>query len=170
MHSKRDTALQTVFADAYQQYASELRRRARFMISDAEASEDIVQDVFMRAWKYMVGGGKVDSARAFLHRVLNNAVVDMYRKHRTSSLDAYVEKGYEPSTDDSERLMDQLDGEKALLLIKQLPAKYQKVLHMKYENGLSCQEISHCTGQSRNTVSVQAHRALERLRILYMMA
>lgn len=170
MAYKPHADIETVFSEVYQQYASELRRRAGFMISDSEAGEDIVQDVFMRVWKYMVRGGTMESARAFLHRVLNNAIVDVYRKHKTSSLDAILEKGYEPSVDDSEQMVARLDGERAFSLLKKLPAKYQAVLRMKYQKGFSCQEIAQVTHQSRNAVSVQAHRALERLRLLYVMA
>ena len=49
----------------------------------------------------------------------------------------------------------------------QLPIKYQKVMRMKYVQDLSIKEIALLTGQSKNTVTVQAHRGLEKLKLLY---
>ncbi len=38
---------------------------------------------------------------------------------------------------------------------------------MKYMQDLSLKEISILTGQSKNTIAVQLHRGLEKLKILY---
>jgi DNA-directed RNA polymerase specialized sigma24 family protein len=38
---------------------------------------------------------------------------------------------------------------------------------MKYGRGMSYQEISETTGQSKNTTAVQVHRGLEKLKVLY---
>ncbi|MBP6869059.1 MAG: sigma-70 region 4 domain-containing protein [Candidatus Pacebacteria bacterium] len=69
--------------------------------------------------------------------------------------------------EETDSLLDALDGKTAYLLINKLPERYQKVLHMRYALGLSLHEISEITGQSKNAVAVQVHRALERLRVLY---
>lgn len=72
----------------------------------------------------------------------------------------------EPSIDHSDNLVNVLDGKAVILLIKNLPITYQKVMQMRYIQDLSLKEISLITGQSRNTVAVQAHRGLEKLKIL----
>lgn len=94
--------------------------------------------------------------------------MDEYRKHKTVSLDALLEKGFEPSADHpADRLTNTLDGKTAFFLIEQLPTKYQKILRMRYTQDLSLKEISTITGQSKNTIAVQAHRGLEKLKLLY---
>jgi DNA-directed RNA polymerase specialized sigma24 family protein len=47
-----------------------------------------------------------------------------------------------------------------------LSAKNQKILRMRFEKGLSLKEISLINKQSINTVTVQIHRALKKLRLL----
>jgi len=131
-------------------------------------SEDLVQDTFIKTWGYLVKGGKVVVMKAFLYHILNNLIVDEYRKHKTVSLDVLLEKGFEPKTLHSgspRRLFNILDGKAALLLIQRLPKKYQTVLRMRYVQDLSLKEISLITGQSKNTVAVQIHRGLERLKV-----
>ena len=105
--------------------------------------------------------------KAFLYHVLNNLIVDEYRKRKTTSLDDLIDKGFEPSENVSERLFDHLDGSAALLLIKRLPKKHQEVMHMRYVQFLSLKEMSLIIGQPRATVAVQAHRGLEKLKELY---
>lgn len=167
MQTISDAKNEALFTATYCEHLQELIRHARSMVASRELSEDLVQDVFVKMWIYLVRGGKIEKTRAFLHHVLKNAIVDMYRKHKTMSLDVLLEQGHEPSTDDSERLLNILDGQNAFALIDQLPKKYQKVLRMKYADNLSYEEISGTIGQSKNTTAVQVHRGLEKLKLLY---
>lgn len=166
MQTIPDVKGQKLFTEAYNEYLQELIRRARFMIDNHELSEDLVQDVFVKMWLYLARGGEIKKTRAFLHHVLGNVIVDMCRKHKTLSLDALVEQGYEPGADDHERLVDVMDGKHAFSRMRRLPKLYQRVLRMKYALGLSYEDISRTTGQSRNTSAVQVHRGLEKLKLL----
>jgi DNA-directed RNA polymerase specialized sigma24 family protein len=60
-----------------------------------------------------------------------------------------------------------LDGKAAILLISRLPEKYQKVMNMRFVRILSLKEISLITGQTKNAITVQVHRGLEKLKVLY---
>ncbi len=168
MTSKQEVQLQADLTTAYRDHEKGLNSRAFFKISDRTISEDLVQDTFIKTWSYLVKGGKIDTMKAFLYHILNNLIVDEYRKHKTSSLDFLLEKGFEPSDDYSgHKLFNFLDGKAALLLIQQLPSTYHNVMHMKYVKDLSLQEISLITGQSKNAIAVQTYRGLEKLKLLY---
>lgn len=142
---------------------------AFFKTHNHAISKDLVQDTFTKTWKYLVKGGKIDMMKAFLYHVLNNLIVDQYRKHKTTSLDILLEKGFEPieDNDSAERYLNVLDGKAVLLLIKNLPKKYQKVISMRYIHDLSLKEISLKTGQTKNVIAVQTHRGLTKLKSLY---
>jgi RNA polymerase sigma-70 factor (ECF subfamily) len=158
---------QAVLTAAHHEFGKGLNAHAFFKIHSHEMGEDMVQDTFMKTWKYLVKGGKIEMMKAFLYHILNNLIVDEYRKRKTSSLDVLIEKGYEPGTDYSERLVNSLDGKAALLLIQHLPERYQKVMRMRYVQDLTLKEMSLITGQSRNTIAVQLHRGLAKLKQLY---
>ncbi len=160
---RRDVALTA----AHREYEKGLNAHAFFKMQDREAGEDLVQETFMKTWKYLVKGGKIEIMKAFLYHVLNHLIVDEYRKHKTMSLDALLEKGYEPGKDYSECLFNMLDGKAAMVLISRLPERYQKVMRMRYVQDLSLAEMSLITGQSKNTIAVQLHRGLEKLKLLY---
>lgn len=167
MSRKLAKDLQAILTVAHNDYEGGLKRYAYYKLSNRTSSQDLVQDTFMKTWSYLLRGGKVDTMKAFLYHVLNNLIVDEYRKKKVASLDVLLEKGYEPGADPSERLINVLDGKKALQLIQSLPAKYQKVMRMRYVQDLSLKEMSLVTGQSKNTMAVQVHRALRKLKLLY---
>jgi len=169
MTSTQETKRNTQLTLAHYDFEKGLNTYASFKMGDHERGEDLVQETFMKTWRYLVKGGKIEMMKAFLFHILNHLIVDEYRKHKTTSLDALAEEGFEPRTTDnsSERLLNVLDGKAALLLIARLPFAYQKVLRMRYTQDLSLKEISLITGQTKNTVAVQVHRGLAKLKLLY---
>ena len=167
MNKKQEVKIKDILTSAHYDYEKGLNARAFFKISDRATSQDLVQNTFIKTWSYLLKGGKIDIMKAFLYHVLDNLIVDQYRKHKTSSLDLLMEKGFEPVAEDEERLLNLLDGKKALLLIARIPKKYQKVMRMRYVQDLTLKEMSQITGQSKNTISVQAHRGLELIKSLY---
>lgn len=164
---KKEKQQRTILTLAHQDYEKGLNARAFFKISNHATADDLVQETFMKTWLYLVKGGKIHIMKAFLYHALNDLIVDEYRKRKTISLDLLSEKGFEPSYDDLDHLLDILDGKKAILLIKLLPERYEKVMRMRYVQDLSLKEMSLITGQSKNALAVQAHRGLEKLKQLY---
>lgn len=148
-----------------------LNSYAFFKVHDKFVGEDLVQDTFTKTWSYLVKGGKIVMMRAFLYNILNNLIVDEYRKrkHKTDSLDTLIENGFEPQDKDegSERLVNFLDGKKAVSFITELPEKYKKIIHMRFIKHMSLKEIAVITGQKKNAVAVKIHRGLEKLKMLY---
>lgn len=154
---------------AHDDFKGALLRRAQFKTSDSEVSEDLVQTTFLKTLLYLQKGGKIELMRSFLNHVLGDLIIDeyRYRKNKVISLDTLMESGYEPSHNDVERNMDIFDGEGIIELIPQLSEKYEVVIRLRYLQGLSLKEMALITNQTQNTVAVQVHRGLAKLRKLY---
>ena len=167
MTRKEKTRQQAGFTVAYHDYEAGLNRYSFFKVNDRGTSEDLVQATFMKTWRYIVIGGDVVIMKAFLYHILNNVIVDEYRRHKASSLDVLLEKGFEPRVDYSPQIINKLDGKGALSMIDSLPQKYQKVLRRRYIQALTLEEMSDITGQSKNPIAVQVHRGLELIKSLY---
>jgi len=167
MTPKQEIQQKAVLSVAHEDYGKKLNSYAFFRVNNLAISEDLVQDTFKKTWAYLVKEGKIDIMKSFLYHVLKDLIVDEYRKRKTSSLDALTEKGFEPSEDNSKRLVNILDGKRAIILISRLPEKYQKVMRMRYVQDLSLKEMSLITGQSKETLAVQVHRGLAKLKLLY---
>lgn len=159
---KECTALLT---DAHNTYQKGLNLYAFFKVHDRITSEELVQNTFMKAWIYLCRGGKINTMKAFLYHIINNLIIDEYRKNKNMSLETLLEKGFEPSVDEIDTLYDTIDGKRAMSLIPKLPHKYKDVMLMRYTQSLTLKEISSITKQSRNTIAVQLHRGLEKLKL-----
>ncbi len=169
MTPKQEVARRGELTLAHKDHNKALNAYAFYKVSDRSLGQDLVQDTFVKTWSYLVKNGKIDGMRAFLYHVLNNLIVDEYRKkkYKATSLEVLVEKGFSPGVDNSNSLINIMDGEKAIALIKHLPEVYQKVMRMRYVQDLSLKEISILTGQSENTISVRVHRGVRKLKLLY---
>lgn len=162
------------FLRSYDEYADMLFRHCYFKVSDRELALDIVQDTFMKVWDAVQKGQKIKNWRAFLFRTLNNRIIDQYRKKKSTSLDALLEKEgvTEGSFDDLQsggledevRRNEQQEGARELYnaLVK-LPKQYADAVIMRYIDGLPPREIAEITGESESVVSTRVHRGLQKL-------
>jgi len=165
--------------EAHKEFNKGLNSHALFKTNDSQVGQDLVQDTFLKAWKYMVKGGEIIAMKSFLYHILNRLIIDDYRKKQTTSLDSMVENGFEPGADSSvdthttssvedfRRTINILDGKIAALLVLRLSPKYQKIITMRYMLDLSLKEISVITGATKNVIAVQINRGIEKLRVLY---
>lgn len=154
---------------AHGDFKSGLLRKALYKTNNSEVSQDLVQTTFLKTLLYLRKGGKIDVMRSFLNHILSDLIIDEYRQRKTKSisLDVLLESGFEPGSSNFESKINILDGKKIILLLPQLPKKYESVIRLRYIKGLSLKEMSLITGQSENTVAVQVHRGIAKLRTLY---
>lgn len=159
------------FLKAFEEYNDALFRHASLRISDREKAIDAVHDTYTKVWMYVKNGQSIDNYRPFLYKVLNNLIIDTYRKQRESSLDALLEiEGVsEGSFDDlsennTEALAATIDGKQAFGLLATLPDVYKEVLILRFVDELGPREISQLIEETENVVSVRIHRGLKLLR------
>ena len=159
------------FLKAFEEYSDALFRHATIRISDRERAIDLVHDTFTKVWTYIRGGHSVENYRPFLYKVLNNLIIDEYRKQKEVSLDALFERdgvdegSFEELRESTvEALAATIDGKQALDLITQLPDVYREVLIMRFVDGLGPREIGSLIEETENVVSVRIHRGLKLLR------
>ncbi len=159
------------FLKAFEEYGDALFRHAYIRISDRERAIDLVHDTYTKVWSYLRAGHEVENFRPFLYKVLNNLVIDEYRRRREASLDAILategvsEGTFDDLVEDSvESLAATLDGRRAFELLETLPREYREVITLRFVDGLGPKEISELIEETENVVSVRLHRALKLLR------
>jgi len=163
-NSNKKAEIGTLFHQAYEEHSDALFRFSFSKLSDREKALDVVQDVYVRYWEYMAANGQVDNIKAFLYKIARNAIIDIYRKRKESSLDALAEEGIEfPDPVDHEHAIRQADAKIAVGLVRRLGEDDQEIILMRYTEGLSVKEIAEILDERENTVSVRIHRALKQL-------
>lgn len=159
------------FLKAFDEYADALFRHAMYRLSDRERAIEIVHDTFTKVWGYVRDEHEIETYRPFLYKVLNNLIIDEYRRRKEHSLDALLA---EEGTDEGsfpelhsggiEELAFSLDAKKAAELIHNLPVVYREVITFRFVDGLGPKEISELIEESENVVSVRLHRGLKILK------
>ena len=159
------------FLKAFDEHNNALFRHAYLRVSNREKAIDLVHDTYTKVWSYMREGYEIESFRPFLYKVLNNLIIDEYRRKKEASLDALFEKEGvdEGSFDDLkessvEMLAATIDGRKAFELLEELPDQYREVIIYRFVDQLGPREISELIEESENVISVRIHRGLKLLR------
>lgn len=159
------------FLKAFDEYGDALFRHAKLRLSDRERAIDLVHDSFTKVWIYIRSGHDVDNFRPFLYKVLNNLIIDEYRRRKEMSLDALMEgEGVdegsfeELSESTAEALAATIDGKQAFTVLEELPDMYREVIILRFVDGLGPREISELIEETENVVSVRIHRGLAMLR------
>ena len=163
-------ATQEAYLEAYEQNADAIFRFVYFRTRDREDARDIVQETFLRTWRYLTEGKQIDELRAFLFRTARNLLYDMTRQkttRNTGSLDAYLSEGGDIAENVEGPNYDPLDLERAMKLLGELePPLYREAVHLRYIEELGVGEIATILGVSENVVSVRINRGINKLKKL----
>ena len=153
-----------VFTKMYEEHSDALFRYCYFRVSDREKALDLLQDIFTKTWNYMSDGNKIDNHKAFLYTTARHLIIDEYRKKKSSSLDALIDQGIEPSIEDTHAIETAIDASFAIEEIKKLPTMYNEILFMRYVSDMSIRDIAASCTLNENVVSVRIHRGMGMLR------
>jgi RNA polymerase sigma factor (sigma-70 family) len=70
------------FVKLYDELADKLFRHCYFRVFNRERAKDLMQETFMRVWKYCNEGHEVKNLKSFLYKVANNLIIDESRKKK----------------------------------------------------------------------------------------
>src|SRR3989338_11402702 len=105
-----DTDKEQQCLEADTQRSDAIFRYCYYRVFDREKAKDYVQETYLRPWKYLAEGRKVDNIRAFLYRTATNLIIDESRKKKATSLDQIIEKGFVPHTDSTQKTQNPTPG------------------------------------------------------------
>jgi RNA polymerase sigma-70 factor, ECF subfamily len=150
---------------------------ARWLTGNPADAQDVVQDAYLRAFRYFDAfrGGNM---RVWLLAIVRNSFSDWVRENRSARLvfspDAPVaeEKGEEtvwgsPPRDPEALLMAQVDAAALDRMMRRLPADYREVLVLRELEDLSYREIAEIAGVPIGTVMSRLSRARSALREMW---
>ena len=125
-----------------------------------EDAEDVVQESFVRAWDALEDfRGDGSELRAWLYRIATNTALSLLRRRR---------RGLFTSLDDVSRELAGRVADRMLVRFQQevlaLPLRQRLVFNLRYYDGLSYGEIAPILGLREETLRVNYHRAVEKLK------
>ncbi|HEC23143.1 MAG TPA: RNA polymerase sigma factor [Chloroflexi bacterium] len=153
--------------DLYDRYRHQIYRTALAITHDPNAADDILQECFLRVYRY---ANRIDPAlplAPWLYRVTVNLSYTWTKRNRRNavSLDGVIDyltsapsAAPEPSAEQAELL------QKIQEAIDALPFEQRAVIVLHYLNGLSVKEIAEVLECPVGTVKSRLHHARRKLR------
>ena len=154
------------FGELYDIYVNKIYRFVYFKISSKEETEDIVSNVFLKVWSYLIehSDKEIESFSGLIYRISRNAIIDFYReraRHQEYSLDNTLNLPYEDPKYKEIEIGQEI--EQLMQVIKKMKQEYQEVLLLKYVDELSTGEIANILDKTKTSVRVTLHRAKKKL-------
>lgn len=165
VHALRGQSAEQAAQSLYRTYGGELYGFAVSRLWDEGLAEELVQDVFTRAWR---SADRFDehkaSVRTWLYAIVRNAATDMERRRgRRPSL---------PALDLEQDLGDLSEPIEAALLrhqiqmaVARLTSEHRQVIMLVHFRGLRLAQIAELTGLPLGTVKSRPHYASQSLRL-----
>ena len=146
-------------------YHKRLCAYAQTLTDDRGQAEDIVQNVFLKTWRFRKKLDTYYSVQSFLYKCVYNEFLSAYRKDRAVTLleQKYMESLYHIVEDTDEAAITKMI-ELVKKEVQKLPPKCKQVFSLSKEDGLTNVEIAECLNISTKTVEAQITKAFKTLR------
>jgi RNA polymerase sigma-70 factor (ECF subfamily) len=149
----------------YNTYGGELYGFTLNALGDRGAAEEIVQEVFLRAWRHC---GRYDPGRAavrtWLYQIARNAIIDSRR--RASARPGLLQHEQSAEAESGETLEQAMLGWQVAAALERLTPEHRQMIRMAQFRGLTMREIAAHTGLPLGTVKSRTWYALRSLRLV----
>ncbi len=160
---------QQVFAQMYERFSPPLYAFIVSRVKDAEVAENLLQDVFVKAWR---NSSQYDAAKGrlfiWMYKICSNCCIDylrskqhrihsqsVYGGDRPESLRHYVAAGLMPDRIGLRNMLNKLNGDE------------KEVLDLVYFKGFTQAEVAELKQMPLGTVKTRCSRAIKKLRVLF---
>ncbi len=153
------------FGQLYDAYMERIYRFVYFRVEDQQTAEDITSQVFLKAWSNL---DRFSFNRtpylAWLYTIAHNAVIDHYRTRKVTTALDDVQLSQQ---DHAEAVENDIDLSSEMKSIKEalemLTDDQQKVLTLKFIEGMSNHEIARHLGKREGAIRALQMRGLQAL-------
>ena len=160
----REQAFETLVREFQEQLYWQIRR----MVLDHDDTDDILQNVFLKAWQGLDSFRGDARLSTWLYRIASNETINFLQRKKNITVSL---SGTEDSEQDNIRIHLEsdpyFDGDETELQLQQavqsLPHKQRQVFNMKYFQEMKYEEISAVLGTSIGALKASYHHAVQKI-------
>lgn len=152
------------FEQLVNQYSEQLYWQVRRIVLIHEDADDVLQNVFLKAWSKLDTFNQESKISTWLYRIALNESLDFMRKKKTQVV----------SSDDAETMVgstlmadDYFNGTEAEAMLQeavaQLPDVQRAVFNMRYFDDMKYSEISEILQTSEGSLKASYHIAVKKI-------
>jgi len=160
-----------LYGEIMERYQGKLFAYLYRLIGSKEEAEDLLQDVFIKAYRNLMSFDAERKFSSWIYRIAHNEAVNRIKR---KSLKRFISWESITSTKDKINTATTEEGpdkdwlrkemkQEVADAIEKLPGKYKQVLLLRYYDDKSYEEISEILGRPVNTVGTLIKRAKEKL-------
>lgn len=156
--------LKQEFSEIVKQYSESLYWKIRHIVLNHEDANDVLQSVFIKAWKSLDDFQNKSKISTWLYRIAINESLDFIRKQKSSVfLESDVDDGL------ANKLMadDYFDGDRTIALLQQaiatLPEVQRIVFNLRYYDEMKYSEMSKLLNTTEGALKASYHIAVKKI-------
>ena len=147
----------------WEEFHTPLQQFIRRRISDEEAAEDVLQDVFLKIHQHMDALKDVRKLESWIYQITRNAIIDAYRRRQhETTLEAAEALDLPEELPDDDLVSELLPCVRAM--VRNLPELDRQALVLTEYQGLTQKELAQRLGLSFSGAKSRVQRAREKLR------
>ena len=152
-------------------HADALLRTAERMTRNSSDAEDLVQETYLKAYRFFTRFERGTNIRAWLFKIMTNLFINSYRdkakRPEETSFDEMEDFSLyskmaadtqKDGTNPEKELFDKLYGDEVQRALDRLPEEFKMVVMLNFVEGFSYQEIAEILGIELGTVKSRLHR------------
>lgn len=157
---------QKIFENEFLPHINSLYNFGYYLTNDEDEAKDLLQETYLRAYKYINYYQQGTNAKAWLLRILKNTFINDYRKKSKKPVHLSFEDFY--TGDESEdtgfidlrqEVFDSLIGDEVSRALNSLPVDYRLIILLCDIEGFKYEEIAKIIDVPIGTVRSRLHRA-----------
>ncbi len=163
-----------IFNEEFLPHIDALYNFAYHLTYNQEDSNDLVQETYLKAYRFIDSYVSGTNAKAWLFKILKNAFINEYRKRskQPSRVDYEEVVGYHDSNDSStvefldlrQEIYQGMIGDEVTYALNSLPVDFRLVVLLCDIEGFTYEEIAKITDIPIGTVRSRLHRARNMLK------
>ncbi|MEM5787310.1 MAG: RNA polymerase sigma factor [Syntrophobacteraceae bacterium] len=163
----------TAFEELILLYQSEIFRLVYFRTRSRMDAEDLTQDIFLAAFRYLPQLKESDRFRPWLYRIAVNRVRDFHRKKKFLSFFGISEEKIEADPTDvaphsNPGALDKVIRDEFWSHVRQLSKRFspmeKEVFFLRFADHLNLREISQVLKKSESAVKTHLYRAIKKFK------
>ncbi len=144
---------------------NKLFRLARYLLGQHEEAEDVVQEVYLKAWDMRHRLGHYDSVEGLMVTMTRNRCLDILRRRKNRTLPLKPEIFHRARKADEQQHHETRDlVNRMRKLMEKLPEQQKTIMLLRDVEGYAFEEISRMTGFDGNYIRVNLSRARKKMK------
>ena len=132
--------------------------------SNHHDAEDLVQEVFLSAYRAIRSFRGESTFHTWLRRIMVNSFLSHKRRKELSALSDVTEGAGFPAAGADRTAFNNVVVQEIMQRLDEIPARQKLMFIMKHQEGLTCEEIAENFGTSVGTVKKTLFRVVDKLR------